>query len=1030
MSFNSVLGRVYRAGQKGLKWQFGIAAAVLAVGLLLSIFTFFQYRHWEFERAGNEFERASQNRIMSLKKFLDVDFLAIKSVGSFYDGSNEVERNEFAIFTVPLIENNSSMSSLQWVPRVKQRQRAAFESQAGTNGLPGFKIVEADKGVLVEAPPREEYYPIFYIEPQKKYAALIGYDLASIPAFLQAMHKAGDTGKLTSAPQFILPGEKNPRPELRVFLPIYEKKASLNSVEDRRQHLQGFAVGTILIGGMVEESFKTLMPTGIDIYIYDGRTPSKTGILHYHPSRILSADYHPIDLEKTIRQAGMSLSETLDIAGQKWTVVCVPSAEFMSAKTTWQPWVVGTGCLSLTVLLAFYLLTIAVRNEKTAHLSSILAATNQKLKREIIERGIAEEISRRENAKLSAMISAMDEGVVFADARNIIIEINGYLCNFMGKEREDVIGKRIEDFHSGKNLGKILSQIEIFRNEVVTSPLVLQRPLGGKEVILRMQPIYRDGKYDGVLLNVIDVSELVQARQQAEEANKAKSQFLARMSHEMRTPMAAILGYNDLLMDPKLDAGARNNYLMVVRRNGEKLLLLINDILDLSKIEAGKVTLNVQRCNLVSLLADAAGMMRPRAEMRGDMLSVEYMSELPETILTDGNKLRQALLNLVGNAIKFTENGQVRVKVHFLRQWRDNQTAVKIDIADTGIGIAEEVLPQLFQAFNQGDPATSQKYGGTGLGLAVSKHIVELLGGELTAKSVRGGGSTFTLIVPAGDLKGVKIFQKPAEIIEALAANNCPQDSKNLSGVKVLVVEDSIDNQKLIGIMLSRAGATVVFAENGRIAVDKAESEFFDVILMDMNMPEMDGLEATCLLRSRGYDRPIVALTASVRSDDKECCLAAGCNEHLSKPIDRAKMIRTIAWLAGKVIPESADISQNDKKNLPGDENAIISQYVDDPDIMPILGGYVERLGGQVDEMRAALGNAQFADLHRLAHRMKGSGGNYGYSMLTDAARNLEEAAKAQDLLSAGEALHKVALLCQAIEKGFRNYSTAAANLS
>ncbi|MGD0656067.1 MAG: CHASE domain-containing protein [Thermoguttaceae bacterium] len=1030
MKFNAVLVKAYRACPKGLHWQFGIAAAVLAAGLLLSVITFFQYKRWEFERVGNEFERGGQNRIMALKKILDLDFLAIKSVGSFYDGSDNVERREFAIFAVPIIQNNSSMSSLQWAPRVKQPQRTAFESDAGLNGLPGFKITESDKGALAAAPAREEYYPIFYVEPRKDRAALIGYELGSIPACLEAMHKACDTGKMASTPEIILPGAGKQRPELRVFLPIYEKNASLNSVEDRRKGLQGFAAGTILISGMVEESFKTLMPTGIDIYIFEGGIPSRAEILHYHPSRIRSSDYHPVDLEKTIRQGGMSLSDTLDIAGQKWTVVCIPSAEFISARTTWQPWVVGTGCILLTGLLASYLLTIAVRNAKTAHLATILAATNQQLKYEIIDRRIAEDISHRENAKLSAMISAMEEGVVFADADNTIVEINSYFCNFLGIPREEILGKRIEDLHQGESLKNIFSRIDQFRNEVLPNPIVLQRPLGGKEVILRMQPIYRDGKYDGVLLNVIDVSELVQSRQQAEAANKAKSKFLATMSHEMRTPMAAILGYNDLLMDPKIDSSTRNNYLMVIRRNGEKLLLLINDILDLSKIEAGRLELNMQRCNVVCLLADMASTMRPRADLRGNVLSVEYLSELPETIYTDFNRLRQAIVNLVGNAIKFTENGQVRIKVSFLRQWQDGQPAVKFDIVDTGIGIRKEVLPQLFQPFNQGDVVTSQKYGGTGLGLAISRHIAELLGGELTVKSMCGGGSTFTLIVPAGDLKGVKIFRQPSEIIQDLSEYNYPQDAKILSGVRVLVADDSIDNQELIKIMLSRAGAKAVIAENGRIALDKAESEFFDVILMDLNMPEIDGYEATRLLRSRGYDRPILALTANVMSEDKQRCLAAGCNDHLSKPIDRAQMIRIVAWHTGKVIPESADIVPDIKENPPGDDNAIISLYVDDPDIMPILDGYVERLAGQVEEMRAALGNAQFTDLQRLAHRMKGSGGNYGYPMLTDAAKDLEEAAKAQDVQSAGAALHKVALLCRTIENGYRNYNTAGASPS
>ncbi len=1029
MNFASALGGIYNKWKKGLKWQFGVAAAVLAAGLLISLITFFQYKHWEFERAHREFERASHNRFMALKKILDIDYQALKSVVTFYDSSDTVEPHEFASFAGQLIENNSSMSSLQWVPLVTLPQEAAFKNDAKLNGMPDFKILEARDGDLLEAPAREEFYPIYYIVPQEKFASSIGYDLASVPVCLEAMHKACNTGKLASTPEIILPGEKNRQPELWVFLPVYKQKAPHDSVEDRRKYLQGFAVGTVLIGGMVEESFKTLMPAGIDIYIFEGLTVSKAGIIFYHPSRMHGTDYHTVDVEKIIRQASMSYSDTLLIAEQNWTVVCLPSPEFISAKITWQPWVVGLGGLLLSALLASYLLSIAVRNEKTAHLAAILAATNQKLKCEIIDRMIAEELSQRENAKLSAMISAMEEGVVFANADNTIIEINNYLCQFLGKTRKEIIGKHIEDFHPLEQLNKILSRIEKFRKEIVPSPFVIQRPLGDKEVILRMQPIYRDGKYDGVLLNVIDVSELVEARRQAEAANKAKSRFLATMSHEMRTPMAAILGYNDLLMDPKIDSSARNNYLMVIRRNGEKLLLLINDILDLSKIEAGKITLNIQRCNLVSMLAEVAGMMRPRAELRGDMLSVEYMTELPETILIDANRLRQAIVNIVGNAVKFTENGQVRIKVHFLPHWRDNRPAVKIDVADTGIGISEEFLSHLFQPFNQGDAATSQKYGGTGLGLAISKHILELLEGELAVKSVRGGGSTFTIIIPAGDLMGVKIFQKPQEIIEDPGPNNYPHDSQNLSGLKILLAEDNFDNQELIKITLSRAGAKVAIAENGRIAVEKALNESFDVILMDLNMPDMDGYEATRLLRSRGYDRPILALTANVMSDDRERCLAAGCNDHLGKPIDNMQMLRTIAWHAGKVIPESADFSPNIKKIPPGNENEIISLYADDPDIMPILGGYVNRLAAQVDEMRTALGNAQFADLHRLAHKLKGSGGNYGFPMLSHAAKKLEDAAKIQDLESAGKTLHNLALLCQAIEKGSRIYNPPGAVL-
>jgi len=512
--------------------------------------------------------------------------------------------------------------------------------------------------------------------------------------------------------------------------------------------------------------------------------------------------------------------------------------------------------------------------------------------------------------------------------------------------------------------------------------------------------------------------DLRKAKETAEAATLAKSGFLANMSHEIRTPMTAILGYADLLMDPKVNASTQNNYAAVIRRNGEHLLTLINDILDLSKIEAGKLAIDMRRCSVVSLLADVASAVRPRAEQHGVSLTVEYPGRMPETILTDGNRLRQAVVNLAGNAVKFTERGSVRIAASFLPNWRNSRPAVQIDVIDTGIGIREEILPQLFQPFSQGDSSVSRKFGGTGLGLAISRQIMQMLGGDLAATSVFGQGSCFTLTVPTGILDGVAMLDRPAESAVDVAGRASLATPATLEGVRVLLAEDGYDNRELIEIVLRRVGAKIESVENGRLAVARAEAETFDVVLMDINMPEMDGFEATRLLRSRGYDRPILALTANAMAGDSQKCREAGCNEHLPKPIDSVRLIRTIAAFTGRQTGEQQELPSLVPDVLVQNDEAIVSQFIADPDIASVLGGFVARLEDQIDAMHQAFANRRFEELQRHAHKVKGAGGSYGYPSLTDAAKVLEDAAKEQDGVAAGDALNAIDRLFLAMKKG------------
>jgi len=639
---------------------------------------------------------------------------------------------------------------------------------------------------------------------------------------------------------------------------------------------------------------------------------------------------------------------------------------------------------------------------------------------DITDRKIAEDRAQHENARLEAMIGGMEEGVVFADAENSVVEVNDYFCRFVGLPQAEIVGKQLGDFHSCRILETVRAHIDHYRRAPMSEPLLIQRPMGKAEVMIRIQPICRNGQYDGILMNVIDVTELVHARQHAERASRAKGDFLANMSHEIRTPLTAILGYTDLLLDQSLSAAERDAFLGIIRRNGGHLLAVINDILDLSKMEAGKLDVEIVPCDLTSVVATVASMLRIRADQKGITLTVEYITEIPRSIQTDAFRLQQALINLVGNALKFTEHGGVRIVIVLLPDWLEGQAAVRIDVVDTGIGIAKEKLAELFQPFSQADPSTSRRYGGTGLGLTISRRIAGLLHGALTVESTPGKGSTFTLTIPAGNLQGIPMIRCLGEAAAGSLApvSLAPTDPHSLAGLRILLAEDGADNQRLITLLLQRSGGSVEIAADGRKAVAMAQAGTFDVVLMDMQMPEMDGYDATRLLRQCGYTRPILALTAHSMSGDHDRCLEAGCNDHLSKPVDRERLISAVAMYAGRAPNASENCSQPEPAACLPTPQSLTSLYADDPDIAPILQEFIDGLSGQVSHMGLNARTGAYDELRRQAHQIKGAGGGYGYPALTEAAARLEDAANTREAERVAMALGEVEILSQAIVQG------------
>jgi signal transduction histidine kinase/ActR/RegA family two-component response regulator len=385
---------------------------------------------------------------------------------------------------------------------------------------------------------------------------------------------------------------------------------------------------------------------------------------------------------------------------------------------------------------------------------------------------------------------------------------------------------------------------------------------------------------------------------QAEGATKAKSEFLANMSHEIRTPLTAILGFADFLADRVVEP-EQSDAVQTITQNGKHLLDLLNDILDLSKVEAGSMEIEVERVDLRKLVDSVRKLMEVRAREKSLSLEVFFPGFIPETIETDPTRLRQILLNLVGNALKFTDKGGVLV-VGTLDEVADPEPRFVFSVMDSGIGMSEEQVGRLFLPFSQADSSTKRQFGGSGLGLFISRNLARMLGGDVEVSSTPGYGSIFRVYVRTGNLDGVKLANAYSDDVRPAGSGEGGGDQLPVLRGRILLAEDTVVNQRLVRYILTKAGAQVDVADNGRIAIDlflaaRTTSLPYDLILMDMQMPVMDGYETVALLKGHADCPPIVALTANAMRTDREKCLEAGCDAYASKPINRRALLETIA---------------------------------------------------------------------------------------------------------------------------------------
>ena len=828
-------------------------------------------------------------------------------------------------------------------------------------GYPDFTILPPGR--------RDSYEVLTYIEPMTPLDEKFGFDIARNPAVARSLGRARDTGQLSASGVPVKVDKPKPHIGLGIRLPVYRKGAVLTSVEARRAAYLGSVGVGFGVPGLVLGVLEQLDVPGLDLALYTGSGAGAAG----------RARLAIVDADRLLYDAGVAQGPTfeavlpIDFHGSLW------KARFSMRKDALYnrfdhalPFLaLAIGFVGSMLMCAFFLTLYWSRR----------AAIEQRV-------------------LLDTVLDSVDAHVYMKDRERRYLYLNARTAEAMGREQPDVMGRLDREVLPAATADAYWEQDrQVFEQGVHQAAQYQFTGLDGevRQFWSVKVPVMRNGEVSAVIGLSTDVTELHNLKAQADAANLAKSNFLSNMSHEIRTPMNSIIGMSHLALK-SVTSPKQRDYLEKIYHSSQHLLGIINDILDFSKIEAGKLELEVLDFSLGALMQNIAHQLDEAAANKRLVLEFDLAPGLGHQLRGDPLRLEQVLLNFAGNAIKFSENGVVRISAWPLQE-SDNDTMVRFEVRDRGIGMTPAEVGELFKSFHQADPSTTRKYGGTGLGLVISKQLVELMGGCVGVESAPGIGSTFWFSARLG--KGVSFMRAGPEPVPQAVLDE-------IAGACILLVEDNIFSQQVGQELLEEANATVVIANNGKEAIDLMLRRRFDCVLMDLQMPVMDGFETTRMIRSdpRLRDAVVIAMTANAGLEDQAHAFAAGMNEFVTKPTSPNLLFEVIARWLRKRVPR---VTPAGAAPPAAEARAAVAPEPDAPAGMLDMAALALTFGANPDKMRKyafmfldsardglgeigeALGRGDMERAADIGHRMKSSARAVGAMDFSRLCHQLEQ---------------------------------------